>query len=392
MNLRQKPPSHNTLQLMPATRTKPASSLEKTRIGLENPSASVTSRGAEKLYDSVASKNTFLKGLDVSTSFLERNANITTTISPLIQAPTTNEEFAARSKSSSKGRDSTLAQSATQIMKHSSTAEEINSRLVSQRQQHSQLPPTANDFNKRKKLEAFNTPNKENTLQIPRSLPKPHSNTPKEDIAKREVVLPKVEIRRPPIYKNKDQANQQSNDSDSALQKTVEKRPWNIHRMSENIQSDSLISKNDLVIEYKQFNPLPATLDQPGAISKLINYGNNSDFQLKGNTKSIYSHKSSTPEPRELTNYKPPTISSRSFGAVYAYSASTNQGIIRDYNEDRTTTILELTKPNDKKGEPWPSCSYFGVFDGHGGYQCADFLKDNLHQYVIFSLEDLLLQ
>jgi len=28
-------------------------------------------------------------------------------------------------------------------------------------------------------------------------------------------------------------------------------------------------------------------------------------------------------------------------------------------------------------------CSFFGVYDGHGGTVCADFLRDNLHQYVI---------
>ena len=29
------------------------------------------------------------------------------------------------------------------------------------------------------------------------------------------------------------------------------------------------------------------------------------------------------------------------------------------------------------------STSFFGVFDGHGGSSCADFLRDNLHQYII---------
>jgi len=26
--------------------------------------------------------------------------------------------------------------------------------------------------------------------------------------------------------------------------------------------------------------------------------------------------------------------------------------------------------------------AYFGVFDGHGGTNCADFLRDNLHLFV----------
>ena len=27
--------------------------------------------------------------------------------------------------------------------------------------------------------------------------------------------------------------------------------------------------------------------------------------------------------------------------------------------------------------------SIFGVFDGHGGAACADYLRDNLHNYVV---------
>jgi protein phosphatase PTC2/3 len=27
----------------------------------------------------------------------------------------------------------------------------------------------------------------------------------------------------------------------------------------------------------------------------------------------------------------------------------------------------------------WPKCSFFAIYDGHGGSACADFLKDSLH-------------
>lgn len=43
-----------------------------------------------------------------------------------------------------------------------------------------------------------------------------------------------------------------------------------------------------------------------------------------------------------------------------------------------------MTKPNSKKNMlNWPKCSYFAIYDGHGGSACADFLKDSLHQIII---------
>ena len=40
-------------------------------------------------------------------------------------------------------------------------------------------------------------------------------------------------------------------------------------------------------------------------------------------------------------------------------------------------------KPASRANETWPKCSFFGVYDGHGGVSCADFLRDNLHQFII---------
>lgn len=69
-----------------------------------------------------------------------------------------------------------------------------------------------------------------------------------------------------------------------------------------------------------------------------------------------------------------------------AYAANTNQGLVRNYNEDRVSIILNILKPPGKEGcedKQWPRCSFFAIYDGHGGSKCADFLRDNLHQYVI---------
>ncbi|CAK84759.1 unnamed protein product (macronuclear) [Paramecium tetraurelia] len=84
-----------------------------------------------------------------------------------------------------------------------------------------------------------------------------------------------------------------------------------------------------------------------------------------------------------LPNYEPTRCSSLKNGIIKAYAANTNQGLVRDYNEDRVSIILNIIKPQSRENEQWPKCSYFGVYDGHGGSACADFLRDNLHQFVV---------
>ena len=60
-------------------------------------------------------------------------------------------------------------------------------------------------------------------------------------------------------------------------------------------------------------------------------------------------------------------ISNKSYGKIKAYAASTNKGIIRNYNEDRVSIIINMNQPDNyiNKGK-FPRISYFGIFDGHG--------------------------
>lgn len=84
-----------------------------------------------------------------------------------------------------------------------------------------------------------------------------------------------------------------------------------------------------------------------------------------------------------IPNHESTKWSVKDNGIVKAYAANTNQGIIRDYNEDRVSIILNILKPQSRENEDWPRCSFFGVYDGHGGAGCADYLRDSLHQFVI---------
>ncbi|EGR27710.1 protein phosphatase 2c, putative [Ichthyophthirius multifiliis] len=85
-----------------------------------------------------------------------------------------------------------------------------------------------------------------------------------------------------------------------------------------------------------------------------------------------------------IPNYNQTQYSIKQNGIISCYAANTNQGLIRNYNEDRITIILNMKKPSiNTEIDNWPKCSFFGIYDGHGGFSCADFLKENLHNYVI---------
>lgn len=86
----------------------------------------------------------------------------------------------------------------------------------------------------------------------------------------------------------------------------------------------------------------------------------------------------------QLPPFEPTKCSIKQNGVIKAYAVNTHQGLVRNYNEDRVAIILNIMKPPHLSAtDEWPLCSFFGVYDGHGGTPCADFLRDNLHQYVI---------
>lgn len=63
------------------------------------------------------------------------------------------------------------------------------------------------------------------------------------------------------------------------------------------------------------------------------------------------------------------------------YGVNSTRGLIRNYNEDRVTIIVNV-KQNREYKKKWPPIHYFAVYDGHGGSGCVDFLKNHLHKYI----------
>ena len=41
---------------------------------------------------------------------------------------------------------------------------------------------------------------------------------------------------------------------------------------------------------------------------------------------------------------------------------------------------MQSGKENNKD---WPKAAFFGVYDGHQGSACAEFLRDNLHKFIL---------
>ena len=85
----------------------------------------------------------------------------------------------------------------------------------------------------------------------------------------------------------------------------------------------------------------------------------------------------------KFQNFIPGKISSKSFGLINSYAANTNQGIDRNYNDDRVKIMINMNRPNNYKNKSqWPLISYFAIFDGHNGEHCAEFLRKNLLEYI----------
>lgn len=91
-------------------------------------------------------------------------------------------------------------------------------------------------------------------------------------------------------------------------------------------------------------------------------------------------------ERTQSTVIRPSRISTKQNGIISSYAVNTNRGLVKKYNEDRISIILNIKQPrNYDKAQKWPKCFFFGVFDGHGGQECSDFLRDNLHEFIITS-------
>ena len=80
------------------------------------------------------------------------------------------------------------------------------------------------------------------------------------------------------------------------------------------------------------------------------------------------------------TNYPTAQFSKNPCHNISGYAFNTYNGIIKGKkNEDKIKVKYKFEKPYSVNGKEYKAViSYFGVFDGHGGENCSNFLKDNL--------------
>lgn len=85
--------------------------------------------------------------------------------------------------------------------------------------------------------------------------------------------------------------------------------------------------------------------------------------------------------------YKNAKFSENSFNLISAYGVNTYKGIIRNYNEDRISIIINAKYCNIQKlkNNNSEKVSFFAIYDGHAGNKCCEFLKTNLHNYIFES-------
>ena len=84
-------------------------------------------------------------------------------------------------------------------------------------------------------------------------------------------------------------------------------------------------------------------------------------------------------------NLDAPKSSTKANGIIRSYAANTSVGIVRKANEDRVSIIINIPCPESKRHVKslWRRISFFAIFDGHGGDTCAEYLRDNLHIFII---------
>ena len=174
----------------------------------------------------------------------------------------------------------------------------------------------------------------------------------------------------PPNIRSLQVSNQQKNSEKltnfTQNKVSFKKNPFILENLQKKIQNENINLNNqqmDMDFNIQENIPQPKVIE----INDLI--GEKCDLDLEILT-------------IPFNNFEQSKISSKAMGVTRAYGANTYQGLVRNYNEDRVSIIINMNKPPNYKKNYWPKTSFFGIYDGHGGSKCADYLRDCLHKLI----------
>ena len=138
----------------------------------------------------------------------------------------------------------------------------------------------------------------------------------------------------------------------------------------------------------KDFPTTPKKLDRPEESKK-----SSKRKTVQSITESAIILNSSTPKKSEKLSlqllskkydyYESPKFSNKQIGPLKSFSYNSYQGLFKDYNEDKISISSLIKKPSSSKIKSWPKISFFSIFDGHGGEECSEFLKENYLKYLV---------
>ena len=73
---------------------------------------------------------------------------------------------------------------------------------------------------------------------------------------------------------------------------------------------------------------------------------------------------------------------------IRAFASNSYKGLYTEENYSHNLLVLNVAPPSYAKISKdffWPSCSIFGIYDGHNGKKCSEYLRENLHQNILRS-------
>jgi len=191
--------------------------------------------------------------------------------------------------------------------------------------------------------------------------------------------------------------------NDNSILSDIRKNKYYLKYKNNNHHNDNPCSYSLPKIQVMK-NPIHISLDKDEKLFKekkansqrnILNFKNNSKIIYKLKDNKLANDKLNEEISLEailnenFINYQKAKHSENGFDRIISYGVNTYKGVIRNYNEDRVTILINALinkgDNNTKKFLKNLKISYFSIYDGHAGNKCCEFLKKYLHHYIFES-------